>query len=482
MALQTQIFTTGSFDYQSPSNGYVLDLIVTEESVDTLENTSLVSYKLQLRSGENNRFSGYVSCRVTMAGETTEQTNIGIDAAYNQTYLLLSGSKIVSHEQNGSGTLAFDAVFFPPANNPYAPPELTVAGFLPLTAIARASAIAASDAYIEGSATIAVARKSAGYTHSIRYQFGSLSGYLQDAVGSLGTQEKKLTAQTVILPIPQSFYGEIPNAPSGKCTLTCKTYSGQTQVGKETTAVFTVTADPARCAPTVTGTAEDTDATCLALTGSSQRLIKGKSDVQCTFRMTARNGASLKSKYVNAALVTGSSYTVTNISAGKLVLQAMDSRGYTTSYTVPGLSFVEYFPLTVNGSVKRTDPTSGKAELQIHGKWFSGSFGKENNALTVQYKIGSGSWQTVTAVTEGDRYSQKVSLSGLAYDATHKITIRVADQLTSLEKTLTLGKGIPVFDWGERDFQFHVPVIFTASDGTKFTLELTNGQLSAKLQ
>ena len=28
----------------------------------------------------------------------------------------------------------------------------------------------------------------------------------------------------------------------------------------------------------------------------------------------------------------------------------------------------------------------------------------------------------------------------------------------SKEKTLTLKKGVPVFDWGEEDFRFHVPV------------------------
>lgn len=60
MALQTKTFTWGSYDYQSASRSYVLELILTENSVDQSANTSNISYELLLHSGSNNRFSGQI--------------------------------------------------------------------------------------------------------------------------------------------------------------------------------------------------------------------------------------------------------------------------------------------------------------------------------------------------------------------------------------------------------------------------------------
>ena len=39
-----------------------------------------------------------------------------------------------------------------------------------------------------------------------------------------------------------------------------------------------------------------------------------------------------------------------------------------------------------------------------------------------------------------------------AYDGANGTT------LSTVTKTITLQRGIPVFDWGENDFNFHVPI------------------------
>jgi hypothetical protein len=38
------------------------------------------------------------------------------------------------------------------------------------------------------------------------------------------------------------------------------------------------------------------------------------------------------------------------------------------------------------------------------------------------------------------------------------LQVRAVDRLQTVTKSVTVGKGIPVFDWGEGDFAFHVPV------------------------
>ena len=51
-----------------------------------------------------------------------------------------------------------------------------------------------------------------------------------------------------------------------------------------------------------------------------------------------------------------------------------------------------------------------------------------------------------------------MQIAGLDYKTKHKITVTVSDKLDAVSKTVTVLPGIPVFDWGENDFAFNVPV------------------------
>ena len=82
--------------------------------------------------------------------------------------------------------------------------------------------------------------------------------------------------------------------------------------------------------------------------------------------------------------------------------------------------------------------------------------------------------------TAGGDIAAELDLTALDYQTGHTIDVELADLLNTVTKRASVSKGIPVFDWGEYDFRFHVPVIFTATDGTKFTLDLIDGQLTAK--
>ena len=80
--------------------------------------------------------------------------------------------------------------------------------------------------------------------------------------------------------------------------------------------------------------------------------------------------------------------------------------------------------------------------------------------MNFEYKIGSGEYipAEIEYSVENGKYSAELKLSGLDYRKVFTITIRVSDRLEIVEKQLTLKKGSPVFDWGEGDFAFHVPV------------------------
>ena len=484
MALQTKTFSYGSLAYQSETNAYVLDLILTEESVDVLANTSLVSYKLQLRSGPNNRFNGYLSASVTMNGEEIASNGfISIAAAYNKTYVLLTGTVTLPHLNNGDLPVSVSGVIQmlgETQTNPYAPPDITVSGVMDMTVIPRASSVAATSVFIEDTSTILVNRKSQAYTHSIRYQFGTLSGYIADSVGTRTDTETKLTDTTILFPIPDTFYGQIPNAPSAPCTLTCTTYSGDLQIGDAQTVTFTITADPARSGPAVGGTAADINQATLVLTGNEQTIVHGVSNVECYVEAQARCSALIVALYINGVKIENVPHVLNSASTAGITFKAEDSRGYTAEYTVPGLNFVPYIPVVFSMSASRTDPTSGGVLITAQGKWYNGTFGAVDNALSAQYRVGGDSWKPVEISATGGDIVLNAQLSGLDYRYSHTIELQISDYLRSAIKAASVSKGIPVFEWGENDFVFHVPVTFTATDGTQFVLDLIDGQLVAR--
>lgn len=468
MALQTKTYSTGSFEHGGDSNGYILDLILTEESTDAATNTSLVSYQLQLRSGSSNRFDWELTSVLSLNSTQVAANKEAKYLDYNATWVLLSGSTTVSHGADGALNMTYSATVTPWNNgNQYTPPTLTVSGSMALTNIPRASTIAATSAYIGDATTITVDKKSTQFYHSIHYQFGTLSGYLASTTGAVSEEDFRLGGTTIVFPIPSSFYAQIPNSPSGVCTLTCKTYSGNTQIGNAETATFTVTANPARCSPVVSATAKDTNAATLALTGNEKTFVSGKSNVQCSISASGQGGATIRELYVNGTKISGNTYTLNGIATKAITVRAVDSRGYPKEYTIPGLSLVAYVPVSYTAVAKRTDPTNGEAQLTVSGKWFAGNFGAVSNTLTAQYQIDGGAWIPFTPSTTGGDIQATIPLSGKNYLRSYTIHVKLSDKFAANTKKVILQKGTPVFDWGENDFRFNVPVSIMGS--TLFT-------------
>lgn len=329
-----------------------------------------------------------------------------------------------------------------------------------LTAIPRASTVTASDADIGAAAKIAIIKRSAAYTHSVAFSFGTLSGYLTET-GEITDTETRFSVVSVSFPLPESFYYEIPDASSGVCTLTVCTYSGDIQIGEEQTAAFTVRAVESDCGPLLTGTAVDTNAATIALTGDESILIKNASTVLCDLSVQARYGATITERFVNGQSIEGDTVTLSPFTADSVVFRVVDSRGIEAEYTCP-VTILDYYIPSGSASASRTDPTSGNAVLQVRGKCFYGSFGAASNSLTVIYTVNGGEpVSNAVEIAQDGTYAAMLDLSGLDYEREHAIQVWVEDAIyTTNAKTVTVGKGIPVFDWGESDFRFHVPVNF----------------------
>ena len=333
---------------------------------------------------------------------------------------------------------------------------------VPLTTIPRASAIGAADANIGSVSTVIITKRMAAYDHTLAFSFGELSGYLQ-ADGSVLETPVRFSESNVAFMLPESFYLQIPDAPSGTCRLTLTTYSGAEQIGDPQTADFTVTASQKLCAPEVSALVQDADDITADLTGDRSKMVRFHSDAICIPTVAARNCASIVSVSVNGQqLPEGElALTVTNTETGTFVITATDTRGYTTALTVEK-PVVPYERITCNASVKRTDPTSGNALLKVSGNYWPGNFGAAENTLTLTYSIDHGAAQEISPEILEGTYAAELVISGLSYDAQHTVTVTAKDRVDQVGASLQVKKGIPLFDWGEKDFRFHIPVAFDA--------------------
>ena len=349
------------------------------------------------------------------------------------------------------------------------------------TATVLASAVGATNANIGSTSTITVTKYNSSYYHSLQYSFGSLSGYIK-ADGTTSTSEVKFTNASVAFSVPTTFYAQIPSAKTGTCTITCRTYSSSTSttvLGTAKTCTFTATASESACKPTVNGTVVDTGTVTTALTGDSSKLIRYKSTAQCTISATANNSATISSKSINNSTPTNDVKTFTGVSEQSFVFKATDSRGYTGSKTISP-TIIPYVVLTNNPIISRPSPTSTTLQLSISGDYYRGSFGAVSNTLKLWYRyreVGTSAWSNWTTISTSNLSygsnsyytSSPIAISG-TYDYQKAYEFQVIAQdgtvvvngetkvLTSVQKTVNVPRGIPVFDWGANDVTFNVPI------------------------
>lgn len=392
---------------------------------------------------------------LSIGSSTGSVSSVHLKITYNSNTVAITHTARVYHDSYGDLSLTISAQgrIYNPSSSTLR--STTISGSITLDTIPRASTISATNADIGSRSTVVVARKNDSFTHSIAYRFGTLSGYI-DADGNPTDTEVKLSATTVNFLLPESFYGQIPDSPTGKCTLTCRTYSGSTVIGSDQTATFTATAAESLCAPAVRGMAIACDSTTLRLTGSENKFVRYVSTAACQMEAVANKGASIVETTIQG--VAAQYLDIERIETDTVTFRAKDSRGYVSTYTVQ-LDMVPYILLTNNATVQRTDPTSGNAVLTLEGNCWNGSFGAVKNELYYEYTVDGGPLR-YDRVTYGEdyRYQEGLSLSGLDYTTSHTVWVRVKDLAMTVEKTLTVHRGIPVFDWGEGDFRFHVPV------------------------
>ena len=455
----------GGGDYHSGGKGYQGIVIIR---------SARGGYNLSISQGSGS----IIAVQRTSSSSSDLRTLLNGARIYTDDVLKISFSpadnyELLTHTVNGTS--------FTSGNSHTVSGDTTVAA----TARPLASDIGATDANIESATAITVTRYVDTYWHSIQYTFGSTSGYITSS-GSTSGSEVKFQNTSISFVVPASFYAQIPNAKTGTCTLTCKTYetsSSSTTLGEPKTCIFTVTASESRCTPTISGSVTDTNSTTVALTGNNNTLVRFKSIANCTITATARNSASISSKSINGQTPDSNNSIVVSgndLTGGSFTFSATDSRGYSASLT-QNKTFIAYINLTINPVLYRPSPTSNEVAASFNGNYYNGSFGANSNTLTIRYRYREtssptwSSWITIpsnsysigskTYNTSSDVLLKDVnnSTTGFNYQNQYYFEIQALDGaggtvLSTASSTVLVQRGIPVFDWGENDFRFNVPI------------------------
>ena len=412
-------------------------LTVTEKSTSVDNNTSSLEFSFVL-SPVNTSWSwalwgSSISYSLNING--TAYTGTIPDYDGYATVTLKTGTQTVSHNADGTKTIAYSFTVTDGAGQRYTPGNASASGSYILTTIPRATTpnLSATSITANGtnSVTITTDPASSTFKHKIRYDFGSLKGYVSGfltdgkEIGFDFTPQGKST--TVFTPATW-LLNEIPSANSGVCTIYVYTYtSSGTHIGT-TTASLTINV------PTYTPSISN-----IALTGNnllSGAYVQGKSTVTATITASTSYGATIKtySSTVDGKTYTGSTFTSSALNDGSKTVSVTitDTRGKTATLASSAFTVYEYDAPSISRFTVEREDDGTTVIARVRG---SVSAVNNKNAKTITVVL-NGKTQTITSSTYD--IDGTTTFTGIPTDNTLTATAKIADSYTDATKDAVL--------------------------------------------
>lgn len=444
------------------NSNYTSIITVSETSTSTENNTSTISYLVQMQSRNGYNFELIGSTLILKINgvevvHDTSQKSCG----KNTTVTLASGTTTVKHNDDGKKTINIEYSYSQSSTASYTPKYASVSGSMQLSTIARATKAVTFTGFVEKVNPISFNPASSTFTHSIKLTFGNNVKYL-NSEGNLQTTEVKLSGSSFNFNVPVDYYNEFTSE-SKTGTMLLTTYNGSTSIGTSSTN-FTIYADKEICKPNLTGTLIDVNSLTSQLTSgadTSNSIVKGFSTGRLTIsskRISSINdtNATISSLVIANNNITDTSKNVYDIN--KLQNKSVDvtltnSRGVSETFTFSATGqLIDYIVLTGNAKTKRESPTSNTIVVNLTGNYFNDSFGSVNNSLNITWyyrEKGNESWSnggTLTPILENNTYSFSNNLDGsFNYQKNYEFKFKISDKLTTLETIQITTKGIETF-------------------------------------
>lgn len=464
MALQTKTITANG------SKGHhKFTLTVTENSTSISANSSAVAWKLEISPIRNSydwiSNQGKVKYSVTVNGSTYS----GIIATYDgvSTVTIKSGALTCPHNADGSKTISCSFSITDSTGWSFAPGNASASGTMALTNIPRSATItSAPDFNDEENPTITYSNPAGAVVSRLRACI-SLTGDVDDiAYRDISTSGTSYTFNLT------DAEREVLRANTNSGSTTRKVYFYiATTIGTEvyrTSVVRTLTIINAM--PQMQVNLWDSNPTTAALTGNTDHFIRGHSVASYAISAAPVKGATIAKYYATMSgevRLEGATGEFPNVSSGNFAFSIVDSRGNQPREEIKR-DFIDYIDVTCSPkiSIELEGETAAKIKVEATGSYYRGSFGAVDNTLTLEacYKENDGNftnWVPLASGTvtyDGNTYNCKASFSVPNYDSSYVVVVRAVDKLTKAQAPGYRVKLIPVFDWGESDFNFNVPV------------------------
>ena len=243
------------------------------------------------------------------------------------------------------------------------------------------------------------------------------------------------------------------------------TINGQSAERKVTRDAHIANCNPVLANPTVI----DANSTTAALTGDVNVLVYGESNAEYSVDVGLRKEAYIKQFSVTngsqkASLPQG---LLQNVESGLFTFDLTDSRGKVATASVEK-TLIPYLKPTcyIQVEVELVEETAVVVHFRANGSVFRGNFGAVDNAFKIEIRHtqndgNMGEWTDITpigAIFKGNSYEITTTITGLIYRQTYDFQLRITDSLYTVQSATYTAVLEPVFDWGEQDFNFNVPV------------------------
>lgn len=410
---------------------------------DTANNRSTVNVQARLRT------NGYASMWGVTADVTIHVNGVGaiehptVNIGTGSSQLLFAHDYVVGHDNDGKKTVGIQVSV---ALNAGGYGSSMVAFDLPLPTIARASTVNDVTGTLGSAMTINISRKNNAFKHTVKYNFGSLSGTIATNVDTSVSWTPPLNLATA-MPSKTSDWGNI----------TVETYSGSSKIGSATCRLTLNVPDSVK--PTLGSiTLTDSNATVKNLLNTANTFAQIMSNVKVTFNSASGAYGSTISSY-RAEIVGKNQSTNSNNGFlgmmnfnGTVTIRATvtDSRGRTSNAVDVKVTVINYFTPQISFTLQRSGSSSTTltvtrnariAPLTVGGKQknkmiISFKF-KEHSATNYTTDTGSagGTWTTIDNLTNS-RANLAATFSTLK---TYDIIGKIEDAFTSYEFLATVG-------------------------------------------
>lgn len=347
-----------SINGETGKNGFKLrlDYEVTKQS--TADNKSTVHMVLYLYANTTGSYNQDGDAYWSINGKKTYYTFSYTSPAW---YVLGERTEEISHNNDGTKTVTLSGVWCSAISGGWAPYSLSVSGEVTLPTIPRATTPGIGGVTMGETAHISLPRASSGFTHTLRYVFG----------GAAETIATGVTTGYDWL-VPESLAAQIPDAASGKGTLTCETYSGSTLIGTKSV-TFTASVPGSMKPAVLSGWAAVTYDNSGTAAENMAAWVQGYSKAKAAFdasKVTCRQGAGVSKfsiTYLGKTTAGNPCRTETISTTGATVrCTVTDSRGL-TAWEDFSISLLEYAPPALVGAdLFRSDGEGTAADGGAH--------------------------------------------------------------------------------------------------------------------